>query len=80
MGMGMGGERPGARLPVEAAQPTLGEIVPTLRPPPQSPPHKGEGFPRLFGRRPPYFFTSGHLLSDSGAMISAAGILRTTLK
>ena len=28
----------------------------------------------------PYFFTRLHLLSDSGAMISAAGILRTTLK
>ncbi len=29
---------------------------------------------------PPYFFTRLHLLSESGAMISAARILRTTLK
>lgn len=31
-------------------------------------------------RATPYFFTRLHLLSESGAMISAAGILRTTLK
>jgi hypothetical protein len=40
---------------------------------------QGPGGPEA-ARSPDHFFTSGHLLAESGGMISAAGMARTTLK
>jgi hypothetical protein len=47
-GMGMGGERLGTRLLVEADRPNYQRTRPDFPPPTPAPPHKGEGFTRLF--------------------------------
>ena len=52
-GMGMGGERLGARRLVEAGRPGSGRIGSDFPPPTPAPPHKGEGFAPNASRKGP---------------------------